>query len=209
MLTVAGNIKEFSNFRILKYFSNESGFLFHSDAPFFLVEPFPSAFSPQLSYPSQADVPRLRSAAAHQPMAGGPAAPTLLPSRPPAPSLPARAFLALWTQHRREKLLQKPWNATLRLYFKAALNCKQSAIDFKHHDFFCCCCFAYFNTWTMQFYLHLCKEQRKRPTIVNYFKHTSPFLCERGLPLAHTTPKLLLSLFRSHLTAELKRYSRC
>lgn len=209
MLTVASNIKEFSNFRILKYFSNESDFLFHSAAPFFLLEPFPSAFSPQLSYPPQRDIPRLPNAAVRQPMAGCPAAPALLPSHPPAPSLPAAGSLALWTEHSREELLQKPWNATLRVYFKAALNCKQSAIDFKHRRFFAA---PASRVSTPGLCNSICNSARNRQkdqqlSISSITLHH--FCVNMVCLLAYTDPKLLPPLFNSYLTAKLKRYSRC
>lgn len=125
------------------------------------------------------------------------------PAQPPSGSIPSCGKIP-GTFNRTQELMQKPWNATLKLYFKVALNCKQSAIDFKH--WFFCCCFPYFNTWTVQLYLHLCKEHKKKDQQLSITSISLHRFCVNMVwPLAYTDPKLPPSLFNLYLTAELKK----
>lgn len=104
----------------------------------------------------------------------------------------------------REELLQKPWNATLRINFKAAFNCKQSATDFKC-DFVAAAAASHISTSGMCSSVCISERSSQKDqqlSITSIIHHC--FYVNMVWPLAHTDPKLFLLLFTSYLTAELR-----
>lgn len=185
MPAVDSSIKEFSNFGILKYFCNESDFFFHSAIPFcsyysLSLLPLPCSFHilhKELcpSSPAQLSVSSWQA--------------VLLPSHPLAPSVPAGGSLPLSRQQRGAAAKAMECNPEDQL--QGSIQLQAECYWFQMWFCCCCCCFPYFNTWNVQFCLHLWKEQPKRPTIVDYFNHTPLVLCEHGLATSTYRPKTL------------------
>lgn len=131
----------------------------------FLLEPFPSAFPLQLSYPPQRAVPQQPSTDVHQLMASCP------PAQPPSGSIPPcwRISASFKTACPCQAAEHMKCSSEDQLQGSTQL---QAECHWFQMWFCCCCCSPYFNTWTVQFYLHLWKEQPERPTDVNYYNHT-------------------------------------